>query len=431
MPQRNAIDPAGHPGGRDRVLPSVDAARTYAAEQALCPGPIGRVGLELEGHLVDRDHLARRIPWDEVTRVRELVPPLPHGSLLSVEPGGQLELSTLPAADVAGAVAALLADRQVLADTLRTQGYGIAYLGLDPVRPPERVNPAERYALMERYFDGCGCGVAARRLMSASAGLQLNLEAGPPGGWPDRLRRIYRLGPVLTAISACSTQAADPGPGSGLATGSASMRQQAWFALEPARTVPVPFGGEPGLAWADYALRAPLMLLRAPDGALVEAPPGLTFGAWAAGSERVDRPPTVADLDYHLTTLFPVIRPRGFLELRFLDAAPTRFWPGLAAIVATLIDDPVAADRAADAVGDRPAEPALDWPAAARDGLRTPEFRRLAARCAAIAVEHCPDDLRDRAADYAALVDSGRTPGDLLRDEADGDGWRLLEKALE
>ena len=48
----------------------------------------------------------------------------------------------------------------------------------------------------------------------------------------------------------------------------------------------------------------------------------------------------MADLDYHLTTLFPPVRPRGYVEIRCLDALPDRWWPALAALTATLVDDP-------------------------------------------------------------------------------------------
>ena len=74
----------------------------------------------------------------------------------------------------------------------------------------------------------------------------------------------------------------------------------------------------------------------------------------------------MADLDYHLTTLFPPVRPRGYLELRCLDALPDRWWPALAALTVTLADDPVAADAAAELC----APVADSWETAARHGLR-------------------------------------------------------------
>ena len=311
----------------------------------------------------------------------------------------------------------------MLAGVLRAEGYGLAHLGLDPVRPPVRVNPAERYVVMEAYFDRVGCGPAGRLLMSSSAGLQLNLEAGPTATWAGRLARIHRLAPILAAMSACS-----PRSGSGPAGGpTGSLRQQTWFSLEPKRTAPVPFGDQPGTAWADYALAAPLMVLRDSTGELGRAPDGLGFGDWVGDPGRVGRRPTETDLDLHLTTLFPVVRPRGFLELRFLDASPARFWPGLAAIVATLIDDPVAAARV-DALGS---EGHPDWASATSTGLGDPDLCRLATECAAIAVDHCPTELHNEARACAELISAGRSPGDLLLDEAGGDGWRLLEEALD
>ena len=87
----------------------------------------------------------------------------------------------------------------------------------------------------------------------------------------------------------------------------------------------------------------------------------------------------MADLDYHLTTLFPPVRPRGYVEIRCLDALPDRWWPAIAAITATLLDDPVAADVAAepcapvaDELGDRrPARAATTR----RSDVRSPAAR--------------------------------------------------------
>ncbi len=312
---------------RQAALPGVDAAHAYVVDRALCPAPVGPVGLELEGHLVDRRDLLRRPSWDEVSRLVSQIGDLPHASAISVEPGGQLELSTKPAPDLSGAVAALRDDERVLQRLLRDQRYGLAFLGLDPVRPGELMNPAPRYAAMTRYFDRNRCGPAGRLIMTSSAGLQLNLEAGLRDRWKQRLGRISRLGPLLGAMSACSPMAA------GDSSGWSSMRQEGWAAIDPARTAPVGFDADPAAAWAHYALSAPVMMIRleseptdgsaatkhAPGG-IAEPPPGLSFADWVRTPDRVGRPPTSTDLDYHLTTLFPPIRPRGYLELRFLDA---------------------------------------------------------------------------------------------------------------
>ena len=89
----------------------------------------------------------------------------------------------------------------------------------------------------------------------------------------------------------------------------------------------------------------------------------------------------MADLDYHLTTLFPPVRPRGYLELRCLDALPDRWWPALAAITVTLVDDPVAADAAAELC----APVADSWETAARHGLDDETIRRAVTGCAELA----------------------------------------------
>lgn len=97
---------------------------------------------------------------------------------------------------------------------------------------------------------------------------------------------------------------------------------------------------------------------------------------WASGTVRLaGRLPPAADVDLHLTTLWPPVRLRGWLELRVLDAVAAGWWPGPAAIATAVIDDPVAADRAAEAA--EAAEPvAMSWQDAATDGIPHPGLRR-------------------------------------------------------
>ena len=116
-----------------------------------------------------------------------------------------------------------------------------------------------------------------------------------------------------------------------------------------------------------YALRAPVAFVR-PGGDDVLAVAGtVSFEHWASGAVRLGgRRPTAADLDTHLTTLFPPVRLRGYLELRYLDMTAPRWWPAIAAVVTTLMDDPVAADPAAEAT--EPTAPL--WTEAARRRAR-------------------------------------------------------------
>jgi glutamate--cysteine ligase len=388
----------------------LEAARRHIADSALRDSPGGQVGLELEFHLVDLRHPARRPRWSEIQSLAAQLPPMPGGSSVTVEPGGQLELSTAPRPDVASAVATLRADRAVLRDGLAAAGFGAAPIGTDPARPIRRVNPSGRYLAMERHFAALGCAGPGKAMMSATAALQVNLDAGPAAQWTRRLELIHSLGPMLVAASACSPYLA------GRTSGWHSMRQQAWHGIDPGRSAPVP-KSEPASAWATYALDAPVMLVRDADR-IRSVTSRVPFRTWLRSSATLGRRATLADLDYHLTTLFPPIRPRGYVEIRCLDALPDRWWPALAALTVTLVDDSVAADRAAELC-----EPVRDaWTDAAHDGLNDPAVRTAVRGCVDVAARRCAPELRAAVESYAELIESGRSPSDELRARADADG---------
>jgi glutamate--cysteine ligase len=193
------------------------------------------------------------------------------------------------------------------------------------------------------------------------------------------------------------------------------MRQQMWGEIDQARCGPLLDGAHPDEEWASYALMAPVMLVRDPrSGAVSPVTRRVPFADWASGEVDLGRPPTVSDLDYHLSTLFPPVRPKGFLEVRCLDAVPDAWWPGLAGIAATLMDDPVASERASEICA-----PLTDaWTRAARDGMSDPEISQAARDCVTIAVDRAPIDLEPAMASYAELIMAGLTPGDEIAAQA-------------
>ena len=398
---------------------AVAAARRYLGATALRPSATGRVGLELEFHLVDPSDPARRPDWDEVVAAAASLPAMPSGSSVTLEPGGQIELSTPPTADIVSSVAALRADREVLRTGLAAVGLAAVPLGTDPARPARRVNPGARYVAMERHFAALECDGPGAAMMTSTAALQVNLDAGPAAGWRERLDLIAALGPVLVALSAASPYLA------GHASGWHSMRQEIWYGIDHGRSDPLAPDAEPAGAWATYALDAPLMLVHEGGGTrpVLDRVP---FGAWLRGTADpagVGRRPGPADLDYHLTTLFPPVRPRGYVEIRCIDALPDRWWPALAALTAVLIDDPDAAPEAAAAA----APAAGAWLEAARFGLADPAVDAAVRGCVRVALEHCPTELGAELGALADLVETGRTPGDELRARADAVGpLRLL-----
>lgn len=399
--------------GRDPVA----AAASYVAARALVPTTTRRVGLELEMHLVDLDRPRVRPTWAAVTELISGLPPMPSASTVTVEPGGQVELSTPPHDDVVAAVAALALDRDALRDALAARGYGAAPLGADPARTPARTNPHPRYDAMERHFAARGCAGSGRSMMTATAALQVNLDAGPREGWSARLALLRSMVPMLVAASSASPYLG------GRESGWHSMRQETWHGIDHGRSDPITVG-EPSVAWALYALDAPVMLVREDDEmrAVIDR---ITFGDWLHDPSVLGRPARLDDLDYHLTTLFPPVRPRGYLEIRCLDALPDRWWPALAALTVTLADDPVAADLATELC----APIATSWESAARRGPGDPDVRRALVGCAEVAAARVPEPLRPQVEAYAELVASGRTPCEELRETARTRGpLHLLEE---
>ena len=325
-------------------LTSAEDAAQHVAEQCLTDGPVGQVGLEIEAHCYDLADPTRRPGWDELTAVIAAVPPLPGGSVVTVEPGGAVELSGPPFDDAPAAIAAIARDRAVLKARFAQAGLGLVLLGVDPVRPARRVNPGGRYQAMEQFFEASGTGEAGAAMMTSTASVQVNLDAGPRSGWSERVRLAHALGPVMVAVAANSPVQ------HGSFTGWRSSRQRVWSQLDSARCGPIlgERGDDPASDWARYALRAPVMLVHGSEPTPITQ--WVPFADWADGTVLLDdRRPTSADLDYHLTTLFPPVRPRGFLEIRYLDSTPDAVWPAVVFTLATLLDDPAAAAVAAEA----------------------------------------------------------------------------------
>jgi ergothioneine biosynthesis glutamate--cysteine ligase EgtA len=323
---------------------------------------------------------------------------LPSGALLTTEPGGQLELSSQPADSLGDLVRVTSADVVALRAELGARGLELAGIGLDPLRPPRRVLSLPRYAAMEAFFDAGGPW--GRQMMCATASVQVCLDAGDdsdgPSGYRQRWRLVHAIGPVLVGAFANSPLR------EGKPTGWKSSRQQVWARMDPGRTRPPRINGDPRAAWAKYALDAQVMCVPDPDSADWSAPRGLTFRDWVRGDpatavtaapligEAVDgdgqlRRPTAGDLEYHLSTLFPPVRPRGHFELRMIDAQPGDGWIVPLAVSSALMADSEAADAALAAVeplwGGRSPSDEVPWVRAARLGPADPAFSRASREC--------------------------------------------------
>lgn len=391
----------------DGELASSSAAAQHIIDGCLSDGPLGRVGLEIEAHCYDPVEPKRRPTWDEITEVIESLPAMPGRSAVTVEPGGAVELSGPPADGVVPAIEAMITDQAVLRTAFAGAGLGLVLLGADPLRPAKRVNPGARYRAMEQFFAASQSGVAGAAMMTSTASVQVNLDAGSEVGWAARVRLAHALGPTMIAIAANSPLLG------GEFSGWLSTRQRVWSQLDSARCGPIltASGDDPGTDWARYALKAPVMLVHTPDA--IPVTHYLPFADWADGRELLGgRRPTTHDLEYHLTTLFPPVRPRQWLEIRYLDSVPNAIWPAVVFVLVTLLDDPVAADYAAEAV-----EPvATAWDTAARVGLNDQRLYAAANRCVAAAAERVPAQLKDVMQQLVTAVERGRCPADDFSD---------------
>ena len=244
-------------------------------------------------------------------------------------------------------------------------------------------------------------------MMTSTASIQVNVEAGPRDGWAERVRLAHALGPTMIAIAANSPLLA------GEFTGWVSTRQQVWGALDDARCGPVltASGDDPATDWARYALKAPVMLVHGADP--VPVLDWIPFVDWIEGRvELAGRRPTAADLDYHLTTLFPPVRPRRWLEIRYLDAVPDALWPALVHTVVTLLD--TVPQEAADAVESV----ATAWDTAARVGLADRHLFEAANRCLELVNRYVPTELAVSLALLTEMVERGRCPADEFAEHA-------------
>ncbi len=389
------------------------AAEAYVAGICFKTGPPKAVGIELEWVLHHRGDPTRQLTSADVTAASSTAPDLQF-SRLTVEPGGQVELSSIPLTDPSALAAAMQTDVAALRTALADLDLVLVGTGIDAHRPPRRLLDSPRYTAMQAFFDRAG--PAGRTMMCSTAAIQINVDAGPetptPGqvDLPTRWALLHELTPVLVAAFANSPVA------EGRPTGLRSSRHAVWSAIDHSRTRPATRAdADPRRGWARYALDASVLCVTEPEGDWL-VPLGLAFRDWIGGVADL-RTPGPADLDYHLTTLFPPVRPRGHLELRTIDAQRSDAdWTAALALVWALVTDPVAADAARDALCPLAAEPA-SGARAARDAVSDPQIALAARACfeaasPALARLGC-DSLTPVLEDFVArYLDRGRCPAD-------------------
>ncbi|MBT0567284.1 ergothioneine biosynthesis glutamate--cysteine ligase EgtA [Williamsia sp. CHRR-6] len=328
--------------------------------------------------------------------------PLSSGSIVTVEPGGQIELSSRPFADAATLRAALAADEHQLRGLLAAHGIVMIAGAADGFRPPHRLLSNERYAAMEASYSRGG--VLGRLMMCNTAAVQVAVDAGATVAhamW--RFGLLHAIGPALIAAFANSPRLHGVDDESW-----ASQRMRTWLGTDRSR---VPPHGQTVDDYTEWVLDVPLLCVRCADGSLWSPPAGTTVTDWIDGhlDERVGRRPTAADLDYHVSTVFPMVRPKGYLEVRYLDGQPPGMWGvPISAVAALLSTDEVGA-AAMDIVADT-----VDaWHTASVAGLRDPQLRVAASHLLTLAADATDSPTaRNELGVAAARCARGHTPAD-------------------
>ena len=358
---------------RSRLFAQSSGARTIGAELELIPfhasthAPvrIDEPGAACSVKFVRR--AADREGWCEIAA--PMSPPswaLPGGARISFEPGGQIEISSAPHSSCSQLITSLQQIASALASSAAEDGIELLAVGTDPYNGIESVPlqlSSDRYVRMTRYLEARGeFGI---RMMRQTAALQISVEHGPrPLG---RWKLLNALAPYIVAVFANSSRYG------GRDTGHASYRAHFWRRLDASRTG-MPFdGNDAPAAYAEFALGAGA--LRSENGAGEFHPFGSLLG---------DSATTVDEWSFHLSTLFPEIRPKEYFEIRSADTIAADDIAAPLAFVAGLVYDDAASRRALDFLG-APDERLLV--VAGRDGLRDTALAARARDLVEISIE--------------------------------------------
>ena len=289
--------------------------------------------------------LAERFGWEPKEENGRTVALVRGGASITLEPGAQLELSGEQCRTLHCTHDELTTHVRELVSVGGELGLAFLGLGMQPISRPEEIEivPKQRYAIMAPYMERVGTlGV---RMMKQTATVQANIDYADEGDAMRKLRVGMGLAPILNAMFANSSLS------DGDLNGYMSFRGHIWTDTDAARCGLLRLAFREGASFADYvdwALDVPLyFILRGGTyRTTVTGMPFRRFLAEGAGGERA----TLDDWNLHLTTLFPEVRLKGYLELRSADSQPPERMLALPALVKGVFYETDCLDAAHDLV---------------------------------------------------------------------------------
>ena len=281
------------------------------------------------------------------------------GGAISLEPGGQFELSGAPVETVHQTCSELMAHLAQVKEVARPLGIGFLGLGMTPnwTRAEVPMMPKGRYRIMTAYMPKVG--KHGLDMMYRTCTVQTNIDYSSEADMVKKLRVSLALQPVATAMFANSPFT------EGKPNGFLSFRSEIWRDTDPDRSGMLPWAFEPGMGferYVDYALNVPMYFVKRGERYIDVA--GQSFRDLMEG--RLPGFPgehaTISDWANHVSTIFPEVRLKRYLEMRGADGGPWRRLPALPAYWAGILYDDDSLDAAWDIV--------KDWSAAERQKLR-------------------------------------------------------------
>jgi glutamate--cysteine ligase len=281
------------------------------------------------------------------------------GGAISLEPGGQFELSGAPVETVHQTASELMAHLTQLREVAKPLGIGFLGLGMAPnwKRSDMPMMPKGRYKIMTNYMPKVGA--YGLDMMYRTCTVQANLDFSSEADMVKKLRVSLALQPVATALFANSPFT------EGKPNGYLSFRSEIWRDTDKARSGMLPWAFEDGMGferYVDYALDVPMYFVKRGEKYIDVS--GKSFRDFFAGklSDLPGERPTISDWANHLSTIFPEVRLKRYLEMRGADGGPWRRLPSLTAFWVGLLYD----DEALEACWQM----VKDWSAAERQKLR-------------------------------------------------------------